>query len=122
VKTQDEGVIRVLDDNVNPNVKGGNLAGKSIYILEDTNSSFNPAIELVHELAEYLSRRYPTTFHVSRHVELSSGDYQWGWDGLPPIKSITVVPLRETHDLPVSTTDGEHAGKRAMIISALLSV
>jgi len=30
IETQGEGVIQVLDDNVNPDVKGGNLAGKAI--------------------------------------------------------------------------------------------
>ncbi|KXN86328.1 hypothetical protein AN958_10190 [Leucoagaricus sp. SymC.cos] len=103
IETQGPGVIQVLDDNANPAVKGGHLA----------------AIELVHELAEYLSRRYPTTFHVSRHTK-PDVDYKWGWDGLPPIKTITVVPLNETHELPLSPFNGDWASERAMTISALL--
>ncbi len=79
------------------------------------------AIELVHELAEYLHRRYPPAFKVSRHPNLIPG-YKWGWEGLPPIKSITVVPLQETHDLPLSLNDGERAAERAMTIAALMSV
>ena len=76
-------------------------------------------IELVHELAEYLSRRYPTTFRVSRHPE-SNTEYNWGWEGLPPIKTITVVPLEETHELPLSLHEGDGVAEKAMIICALL--
>ncbi|KAF7289400.1 hypothetical protein HMN09_01333300 [Mycena chlorophos] len=54
------------------------------------------AIELVHELAEYLSRRYPTTFTVTRHA--STADlvkYPPGWDGAAPIKTICPMLLRD---------------------------
>jgi hypothetical protein len=77
------------------------------------------AIELAHELAEYLSRRYPTTFRVSRHPE-STTKCSWGWEGLPPIKTITVVPLEEKHELPLSLDDGNGVAEKAMIICALL--
>ncbi|XP_006460149.1 hypothetical protein AGABI2DRAFT_191916 [Agaricus bisporus var. bisporus H97] len=101
IETQGHGVLRVLDDT--PTCKGGRLA----------------VIELVHELAEYLSRRYPTTFRVSRHPE-SNTEYNWGWEGLPPIKTITVVPLEETHELPLSLHEGDGVAEKAMIICALL--
>jgi len=83
-------VVRVLGNNPGV-VRGGGEA----------------AIELVHELAEYLSKRYPSSFHVTRHDQRN-------------IKTITVVPLGETHELPLNLDEGEDAAERAMTISALL--
>lgn len=104
------------------------------------------AIELVHELAEYLSRRYPTTFRVtSRHSalgkeqrrtsteesttrpglspqEVDTDFCDWGWDGQPPIKCIHVVATGETHELPLHSKDGQRAPERALEIASLLCV
>ena len=57
-----------------------------------------PAKELVYELAEFLSRRYPDTYTVSRH-EPRDGDY--GWYGEGQVKTITIVPVNATYDLDV---------------------
>ncbi|KAJ7282014.1 hypothetical protein C8J57DRAFT_1056607 [Mycena rebaudengoi] len=90
------------------------------------------AIELVHELAEYLSRRYPTTFSISRHdpSTLLSRQYPAGWDGAPPVKSVRIVPLQEQFELPlplpVDIISGKEKpdigkeGEEAMRIAALL--
>ncbi|KAK0498331.1 hypothetical protein EDD18DRAFT_1351019 [Armillaria luteobubalina] len=47
-------------------------------------------IELVHELAEYLHARYPTSFHVTRIDESFRS----------PIKAIYVVPTDTSYNLP----------------------
>lgn len=70
---------------------------------------------MVHELAEYLSRRYPKTFQVERHT--SGKDY--GWEGAPAIKRITVIPLDVSYELPLSAPDVETAEK-ALELAALL--
>jgi len=54
------------------------------------------AQELVYELSEYLSRRYPDTYSVVRHKPLA-GDF--GWYGEGQVKEITIVPLGVTYDL-----------------------
>ncbi|KAE9404499.1 hypothetical protein BT96DRAFT_1016311 [Gymnopus androsaceus JB14] len=99
IATRGTNVVRVLPDR--PGV---------------VKSASHAAIELVHELADYLSKRYPDTFTVSRSA--------WGH-----ISSITIVPVNETLDLPpplvtknslelrqVSIEEAEHA----MRVSALL--
>jgi len=166
------------------------------------------AVELVHELAEYLSRRYPADYQVVRHALRAdrrldgrggggrAGDIvrgepntnasanphgcgderelcgsgsdsargsipampasvleviarqspagqeepvlgndigldpsafdDWGWEDLPPIKTITMTSLslsqgaEVSYDLPRSVRDGERAGERAMEIAGLL--
>ncbi|KAJ7065313.1 hypothetical protein C8F01DRAFT_982145 [Mycena amicta] len=88
------------------------------------------AIELVHELAEYLSRRYPTAFQVKRHSSSPTvKHYPPGWDGLPPIKSIHISAIEEELELPVPLPivpleNGQHdivqQGLDAMRIAALL--
>jgi hypothetical protein len=50
--------------------------------------SIIPAIELVHELAEYLTKRYPTNFIATRD---SSG----------AIKTIRIVPVDAILELPL---------------------
>lgn len=70
---------------------------------------------MVHELAEYLIRRYPATFRVSRHTSSyitslsgsprKKGRLDYGWDGAPAIKEITVIPLGVTYDLPLPVDD-----------------
>lgn len=129
IQTRGDKAIRVLTDDHNPQVvRGGGPA----------------AIELVHELAEYLSRRYPTTFRVtSRHSalgkqqrrtsteesttrpgqspqEVDTDFCDWGWDGQPPIKCIHVVATGETHELPLHSKDGQRAPERALEIASLL--
>ncbi|KAA1466040.1 hypothetical protein DENSPDRAFT_876198 [Dentipellis sp. KUC8613] len=54
------------------------------------------AAELVQELAEFLSRRYPQVYTVER-ADAEKGAV--GWDGLGRIKRITVVPVGDTYDL-----------------------
>lgn len=54
------------------------------------------AVELVHELAEYLSRRYPAIYIVTRHPPATGSI---SWYGLGQIKDITVVPLGKTFNL-----------------------
>ncbi|KIO34631.1 hypothetical protein M407DRAFT_13409 [Tulasnella calospora MUT 4182] len=54
------------------------------------------AKETVYELAEYLSRRYPSIYAVERH-EPSPGDF--GWYGEVQIKTVAIVPLGATYDL-----------------------
>ena len=56
----------------------------------------NPAVELVHELAEYLSRRFPDIYRVKR---LEGTEDASGWYGLPAIREITIVPLEKTYNL-----------------------
>lgn len=87
---------------------------------------FNLAIELVHELAEYLSRRYPKTFQITRHKSMA--DYPTGWGGETPIKSVRIVHLREEFELPLPPSlnvatekrDIEQEGTKAMRIAGLL--
>ncbi|KAJ7132215.1 hypothetical protein C8R44DRAFT_773379 [Mycena epipterygia] len=90
------------------------------------------AIELVHELAEYLSRRYPTTFQITRHSpsSLKLEDYPTDWGGAAPVKTVRIVPLQEEYELPLplplnyipsgEKTHIEQQGADAMRISALL--
>lgn len=104
-------------------VRDGSEAGEALVCALDRgvlNCSIAVAIELVHELSEYLSRRYPSSFHVTRHEPDVKARCQYGWDGAPPIRTITVVPLTTTHQLPLSPGDGEDAAERALTISALL--
>lgn len=55
------------------------------------------ARELVYELAEYLSRRYPKVYHIVRKVAVEKGAYSWYGEG--QIEKITVVPLQRTYNL-----------------------
>jgi len=108
IETRGERVVRVFGDDANPGiVKGGAEA----------------AVELVHELAEYLSRRYPKDFSVVRHSQrLSAGAVycDWGWEEAPPIKTVTMLSLGISYDLPLSVQDGSRAAERAMEIAGLL--
>lgn len=150
IQQRGEGLIRVLQDGHNPKVGGGGLAGGWISFLRVYRWYLDPtvivdyfrlvfciAIELVHELAAYLSTRYPTDFVVTRHerqvVEALSVPLpsrasattrfcDWGWDGALPIKSITVEGLKVTYELPLHVADGEKAPERALEIAALLYV
>ena len=77
----------------------------------------------MHELAEYLTRRYPKNFSVVRHSKrfpTGTSFCDWGWEGAPPIKTVTMLPLGVSYDLPLSVHDGSRAGERAMEIAGLL--
>ena len=77
----------------------------------------------MHELAEYLARRYPKDFSVVRHSHrFHAGPVfcDWGWEGAPPIKTVTMHSLGLSYDLPLSVQDGSRAGERAMEVAALL--
>ena len=82
------------------------------------------AVELVHELAEYLSRRYPKDFSVVRHSQRIHSETfcDWGWEGAPPINTVAMHSLGLSYDLPLSVQDGSRAGERAMEIAGLLQV
>jgi hypothetical protein len=83
------------------------------------------AVELVHELAEYLSRRYPKDFSVVRHSQrfhAGTAFCDWGWEGAPPIRTVKMHSLGLSYDLPLSVQDGSRAGERAMEIAGLLLV
>ncbi|KAH7931382.1 hypothetical protein BV22DRAFT_1027620 [Leucogyrophana mollusca] len=84
------------------------------------------AKELLYELAEYLPRRYPAVFSITRHPSGSShvpeiGGVPLSWDGLPPIKTIEVGPTGARFDLSVlEGMEGVEMGEEAMRIAALL--
>ncbi|TFK74455.1 hypothetical protein BDN72DRAFT_789277 [Pluteus cervinus] len=100
IHTRGEGVVRVLQET--PGL---------------VRSGAEAAIELVHELAEYLSRRYPTTYKITRHNTLQ-GSTEFGWNDAPPVKTVTLVPLSVSYELPLDITDTN--ALRAMEISSLL--
>ena len=62
------------------------------------------------DLAEYLSRRFPTTYSVVRGDASKDAS---GWYDAPSIKEITIIPLAQTYKV-----DEEDA----MTLAALLSV
>ncbi|KAF7978334.1 hypothetical protein HWV62_963 [Athelia sp. TMB] len=65
-------------------------------------------LELVQELAEYLSVRYPETFRITRHVQADvdpKSFVQEGWEGQPPVKSVTIVPQGVTYELNQNAED-----------------
>ncbi|KAI8984978.1 hypothetical protein BD414DRAFT_462851 [Trametes punicea] len=56
------------------------------------------AEELMYELAEYLSRRHPDVYRVTRRA-VSGNLEENGWYGEGKIKEITITPFDETYDL-----------------------
>lgn len=56
------------------------------------------AKELLFEIAEYVSRRFPTVYTVTRH-DPAKVESVYGWYGQGQIKDITVVPVGETYNL-----------------------
>ncbi|KAI0092520.1 hypothetical protein BDY19DRAFT_990236 [Irpex rosettiformis] len=60
------------------------------------NGGHDAAAELVQEMAEYLSRRYPTMYTVKRNESASDSS---GWYGLPSIKEITIIPVGKTYKI-----------------------
>lgn len=55
------------------------------------------AKELMYELAEYLSRRYPDVFTVTRHPTNKTAER--GWENLGVIRTVTIVNMGKTFDL-----------------------
>ncbi|KAF7317757.1 hypothetical protein MKEN_00863500 [Mycena kentingensis (nom. inval.)] len=92
------------------------------------------AIELVRELSEYLSRRYPTTFNITRYSgnDLDLDQYPSGWDALPPIQTVRIttggiddefalpLPLPLASSPPLSEEQLLSAGREALRIASLL--
>ena len=61
-------------------------------------SGHSAAREVVHELAEYLARRYPRLYSVTRHNP--SATAECGWYGEGQIRTITMEAVgRRTIDL-----------------------
>ncbi|KAG6332262.1 hypothetical protein ID866_6826 [Astraeus odoratus] len=90
LRTRGEDVVRVLPRRADDaaTVPGGADAAK----------------ELVYELAEYLSRRYPSSFRVTRLPQSmlpvpSIGGVPLGWDGQMPIRTIEAVETGITYHL-----------------------
>ncbi|KAF8138130.1 hypothetical protein EV363DRAFT_1393595 [Boletus edulis] len=81
------------------------------------------AKELVYELAEYLSRRYPTSFRVTRISSSSSsipslGGVPLSWDGRMPIRSVEVKETGAKFDLSIlDGLQGVEMGEEAMRIA-----
>ncbi|EIM88152.1 uncharacterized protein STEHIDRAFT_146234 [Stereum hirsutum FP-91666 SS1] len=80
VAERKEQVVQVLPDRPGV-VKGG----------------FEAAEELAHELAEFLSRRYPKVYSVTRHAPGSEKGNGWYGDGR--IKEVTILPLGVPYNL-----------------------
>ncbi|KAG6375107.1 hypothetical protein JVT61DRAFT_3893, partial [Boletus reticuloceps] len=81
------------------------------------------AKELVYELAEYLSRRYPTSFRVTRISTSTSsipslGGVPLSWDGRMPICSVEVKETGAKFDLSLlDGLQGVEMGEEAMKIA-----
>lgn len=80
-------------------VAGGHDAGAhtSVFKLYKYSSSGIAARELVYELVEYLSRRYPEVYRVTRKAAGEKGAYSWYGEG--QIQTVTVVPLQRTYNI-----------------------
>ncbi|KAI0922007.1 hypothetical protein AcV5_000548 [Taiwanofungus camphoratus] len=61
------------------------------------DSGHTAAREFVHDLAEYLSRRYPTIYSVVRKYRNEKN--LSGWYGEGEIREITIIPLQKTYNL-----------------------
>lgn len=77
--------------------------------------------ELVYELAEYLSQRYPSSFKVTRLPSNSRVPTLCGislsWDEKMPVRTIRVVETGAEYDLGVlETLDGIPMGEEALRI------
>ncbi|KAF9224330.1 hypothetical protein BS17DRAFT_779645 [Gyrodon lividus] len=109
VRTRGRDVIRVLPTREDDTVKvlGGAEAAK----------------ELVYELAEYLPRRYPSSFRISRIPSSTASSVpsidgiSLSWDGEMPVRTIEVVDTGAKYDLSIlETLKGEDMGEEAMKI------
>ncbi|KAF8555940.1 hypothetical protein OG21DRAFT_1476316 [Imleria badia] len=77
--------------------------------------------ELLYELAEYLLRRYPSSFRISRLPESAPaptiGGIPLSWRGKMPVKTIEVVETGEEYDLGVlESMDDVKMGEEAFKI------
>ncbi|KAF9246896.1 hypothetical protein BU15DRAFT_39075 [Melanogaster broomeanus] len=108
LRTRGRNVARVLPTREDDTVKvlGGAEAAK----------------ELVYELAEYLSRRYPSSFRVSRIPSSASSvpsisGIPLSWEGKMPIRTIEAVDTDAKYDLSIlETLDSVDMGEEAMKI------
>lgn len=80
---------------------------------------------MVHELCEYLARRYPHDFAIERHAArvlpaAGAPFCDWGWDGQPAVRRVTLTRLGAVYDVPLSVADGPRAAERALEIAGLL--
>lgn len=112
VRTRGHDAVRVLPAREDESVKvqGGAWAAK----------------ELVYELAEYLPRRYPSSFRITRLPNgvpaPSIGGVSLAWGQQQPVQTIEVVETGEKLDLAVlEDLDGVEMGEEAMrIITRLI--
>lgn len=109
VRTRGHDAVRVLPAREDESVKvqGGAWAAK----------------ELVYELAEYLPRRYPSSFRVTRFPNgvptPSIGGVSLAWGREQPVQTIEAVETGEKFDLRVlEGLDGVEMGEEAMRITA----
>lgn len=118
IRTRGKGAICVLPETPGK-VESGREAGKRGILRKRIDQELMNgilAIELVHEVAEYLSRRHPKTFHVERHSDEGQG---YGWEGAAAIKKVTIVPLGETYELPLTAPDISTAEKALEVAAHL---
>jgi hypothetical protein len=95
-------VVKVLPSS--PGVSSAGPAGEKLVIsLQCIDYYVNirlrllaAAREFVYELSEFLSRRYPETYTVTRRAP-QAGDFGWYGDG--QIKRILIRPFDVTYDL-----------------------
>lgn len=109
VRTRGHDAVRVLPAREDESVKvqGGAWAAK----------------ELVYELAEYLPRRYPSSFRVTRFPDgvpaPSIGGVSLAWGQQQPVQTIEAVETGDKFDLGVlEGLDGIEMGEEAMRITA----
>ena len=79
--------------------------------------------ELLYELAEYLPRRYPSSFRISRlsastpQAAPTVGGIFLSWDGNVPVKTIEVIETGEKYDLGIlESKDDVEMGEEAFRI------
>lgn len=53
------------------------------------------------DLAEFLVRRYPGLYTLTRHEKGEWSTNSDGWNGAGKVKAITILPLGVTYDLEV---------------------
>ncbi|KLO16388.1 hypothetical protein SCHPADRAFT_901620 [Schizopora paradoxa] len=76
--------------------KRGDKAVRTLPSRDGVPGGHEAARELVYELSEYLSRRYPDTYSVTRHAP-SVDDF--GWYGEGQVKEVTILPLAVSYNL-----------------------
>jgi hypothetical protein len=126
LRTRGRDVVRVLPTREDSTVKvlSGAEAGVLSYLdLEIGIADLDIAKELVYEIAEYLPRRYPSSFHISRLPSSSTssvpsiGGIPLSWDGEMPVRTIEVADTGAKYDLSIlETLKGEDMGEEAMKI------